>query len=204
MAMAIHQIGFPLSALAFSDTSTNKPIFESDCDESISSLDGASALENYFGRIHKEYEGVDTANIEEAANRILEEQDQSFMNFVRRETLLRDTFFQRLFETKTPLGEVLQELQNSQESPNRKLLSKEKYNAAEIEAAKLQTAFAHADTIITKSLAMTIEKLKKLHPEMIDWSSVEKDGEWYIHGLNSNGEIMIFHVNINVKRLNVD
>ncbi|NGX33260.1 MAG: hypothetical protein K1060chlam4_01322, partial [Candidatus Anoxychlamydiales bacterium] len=62
---------------------------------------------------------------------------QTFLNFVREETSLRDTFINRLFEAKTPLGEVLQELQNSQESPNRKLLSKETFRKAGKEAIEL-------------------------------------------------------------------
>ncbi|KKK97792.1 hypothetical protein LCGC14_2649210, partial [marine sediment metagenome] len=61
----------------------------------------------------------------------------TFLNFVREETSLRDTFINRFVQAKTPLGEVLQELQNSQESPNRKLLSKETFRKAGKEAIEL-------------------------------------------------------------------
>ncbi|NGX41539.1 MAG: hypothetical protein KR126chlam4_01380, partial [Candidatus Anoxychlamydiales bacterium] len=92
---------------------------------------------NYFGRIHKKYKNMDTANIENLVNRLLKEQDQTFMNLVRDKTSRRDTLMDRFFIATTPLGEVLKELQNSQESPNRKLLSKEIFNKAEEEAIEL-------------------------------------------------------------------
>ena len=80
---------------------------------------------------------MDTTNIENLANRLLQEQGSAFMNFVRKETSLEDTFFHRFIEAKTPLGEVLQELQNSQESSSRKLLSRKTFNKAEKEAREL-------------------------------------------------------------------
>ncbi|HEU64611.1 MAG TPA: hypothetical protein ENH96_04410 [Chlamydiae bacterium] len=113
------------------------PIFGSEFNEGKSSLDTAKDFTNYLGRVHKKYSGMDTANIENLVNRLLKEQDQTFMNFVREETSLRDTFYNRFVQAKTPLGEVLQELQSSQESPNRKLLSKEIFRQAEKEAGEL-------------------------------------------------------------------
>ncbi len=132
-----------LPAFALIDTSAQKPIFESEFDENRSSLDGASASKNYFGRIHKQYNGVDTTNIEEVAIRALEEQEQTFIDFIREKTVRKDTFLYKWFgiETKSYLGEVLQELQNSQESPNRKLLSKSTFEIAEYEARLLTLKF---------------------------------------------------------------
>ncbi|NGX44196.1 MAG: hypothetical protein K1060chlam3_00361, partial [Candidatus Anoxychlamydiales bacterium] len=120
------------------DTFSKGSIFEPKFNEErISLVTAGKSFTNYFGRIHKKYKNMDTANIENLVNRLLKEQDRTFLNFVREETSLRDTFINRLFEVKTPLGQVLQELQNSQESPNRKLLSKEIFNKAEKEAIEL-------------------------------------------------------------------
>jgi len=79
----------------------------------------------YFNRIHKKYD-LDTSKIEDFAFRLLEKQERAYLNFVRRMTMV-DSFFGSLFQNKTPLGEVLQELQNSQESPNRNLLPRKTY-----------------------------------------------------------------------------
>ncbi|KKL05093.1 hypothetical protein LCGC14_2609500, partial [marine sediment metagenome] len=103
----------------------------------ISLVIARESFTNYFGRIHKKYKNMDTANIENLVNRLLKEQDQTFMNLVRDKTSRRDTLMDRFFIATTPLGEVLKELQNSQESPNRKLLSKEIFNKAEEEAIEL-------------------------------------------------------------------
>ena len=124
-------------AQVFIDTSIKGTNFGSEFNGRESSIDPAKAFTNYLGRVHKKYKDMDTANIENLVNRLLQEQEQTFLNFVREETSLRDTFINRLFEAKTPLGEVLQELQNSQESPNRKLLSKETFRKAGKEAIEL-------------------------------------------------------------------
>ncbi len=96
-----------------------------------------SSFENYFSRIHKKYPKMDTTNIEKVVDRILNEKNDFFLNYVREKTKAKDTFFNRFFEVKTPLGTVLKELQNSQESPNRKLLSKSLFDTAKIEAKNL-------------------------------------------------------------------
>jgi len=131
----VHALTQP--AQVFIDTSIKGTNFGSEFNGRESSIDPAKAFINYLGRVHKKYKDMDTANIENLVNRLLQEQEQTFLNFVREETSLRDTFINRLFEAKTPLGEVLQELQNSQESPNRKLLSKEIFRQAEKEVGEL-------------------------------------------------------------------
>ncbi|NGX32644.1 MAG: hypothetical protein K1060chlam4_00694 [Candidatus Anoxychlamydiales bacterium] len=104
-------------------------------------------LSNYLGRIHKKYKDLDTTYIENVVNRSLQEQNsalnsvqkkknENFISFVRDNTYLRDTIFHRLFKYKTPLGEVLQELQDSQETV-RKLLPKKTFIEAEKEAEEL-------------------------------------------------------------------
>ncbi|NGX32423.1 MAG: hypothetical protein K1060chlam4_00467, partial [Candidatus Anoxychlamydiales bacterium] len=137
----IPQVVGPILAepvLPLIDTFPKGSIFEPKFNERrISLVIARESFTNYFGRIHKKYKNMDTANIENLVNRLLKEQDQTFMNLVRDKTSRRDTFMDRFLEAKTPLGEVLKELQNSQESPNRKLLSKEIFNKAEKEALEL-------------------------------------------------------------------
>ncbi|NGX44840.1 MAG: hypothetical protein K1060chlam3_01015, partial [Candidatus Anoxychlamydiales bacterium] len=135
-------------AQAFIDTSLKGSIFGSKFNDRKSSLDPAKFFTNYFGRVHRKYSGMDTSNIETLVNRLLQDPDSTLVNRVRENTLLKDSFKNRFFEVKTPLGQVLQELQNSQESPNRKLLSKEILIQAEKEAGKLTK----------KEVALTIEK----------------------------------------------
>ncbi|NGX44264.1 MAG: hypothetical protein K1060chlam3_00430 [Candidatus Anoxychlamydiales bacterium] len=139
------------SAQAFIDTSPKGSIFGSKFNGERNSLDPAKDFTNYFDRVHKKYKYMDTSNIENLVNRLLKEQDSRLMSRVREETFLRDTFKNRLFEAKTPLGQVLQELQNSQESPNRKLLSKVIFRQAENEAGELTK----------KEVALAIEKVAK-------------------------------------------
>ncbi len=136
---------------AFIDTLSKTPSFGSKFNERKSSLDAAKYFENYLGRVHKKYKNMDTENIENLVNRLLQEKDPTLKNLVREETSLKDTFKNRFIEAKTPLGQVLQELQNSQESPNRKLLSKEILIQAEKEAGDLTK----------KKVALTTEKGKQ-------------------------------------------
>ncbi|NGX29933.1 MAG: Serine/threonine-protein kinase StkP [Candidatus Anoxychlamydiales bacterium] len=136
---------------SFIDTSPKGPIFRSELNERSSFVDPAKSFENYFGRVHRKYKSMDTTNIENLANRLLQEQDSAFMDFVREATLLRDTFLHRFLEAKTPLGQVLQELQNSQESRNRKLLPKEIFRQAEKEVKELTE----------KEVALATEKGKR-------------------------------------------
>jgi len=124
-------------AQSFIDTSLKGPIFRDGVSERQSSLDPAKSFTNYIGRIHHRYKGMNTSNIETLVNRLLQAPDSTLMNRVREETSLKDTLKNRVFEAKTPLGQVLQELQNSQESPNRKLLPKEIFKQAEKEAQEL-------------------------------------------------------------------
>ncbi|NGX35080.1 MAG: hypothetical protein K1060chlam1_01448, partial [Candidatus Anoxychlamydiales bacterium] len=128
---------FAQPASAFIDISPKGQILASELNERSSFIDPAKSFENYFSRVHRKYKSMDTTNIENLANRLLQEQDSAFMDFVRKETLLRDTFLHRFIEAKTPLGEVLQELGNILELPGRQLLSNEIFNKAEKEAIEL-------------------------------------------------------------------
>jgi len=122
---------------SFIDISSKRQIFGSKFNDRESSLDPTKFFENYLGRVHHRYKNMDTTNIENIVNRLLQEKNPTFMNHVREKISLRDTFLNRFVEAKTPLGEVLQELQNSQESPNRKLLSRKTFDEAEKEAGEL-------------------------------------------------------------------
>ena len=81
---------FSQPAPQFIETSPKGPIFRSELNERSSFVDPAKSFENYFGRVHRKYKSMDTTNIENLANRLLQEQGSAFMDFVREETLLRD------------------------------------------------------------------------------------------------------------------
>ncbi|NGX53051.1 MAG: hypothetical protein KR126chlam5_01358 [Candidatus Anoxychlamydiales bacterium] len=131
----VHALTQP--AQVFIDTSIKETNFGSEFNGRKSFIDPAKDFTNYLERVHNKYKDMNTTSIESLVNKLFQKQDPTFMNFVREKTYLRDTLKNRLFGAKTPLGEVLQELQNSQESPNRKLLSKETFNKAEKEAIEL-------------------------------------------------------------------
>ncbi len=96
---------------------------------------------------------METTHIEMLVTKLLQEMHPKLRAFVKHETMLRDTFMQRFFTSKTPLGEVFQELQNSQESPNRQLLSEKKIVAAEIEAQDLFEKFTSLELFYPSSTA---------------------------------------------------
>ena len=91
-------------AQSFIDTAPKGPIFGSKFNEGRSSLDPTKDFTNYFGRIHHRYKDTDTSNIENLVNRLLQEKDSPLMNLVKEETSLKETFSNRLFKEKTPLG----------------------------------------------------------------------------------------------------
>jgi len=172
-------------------------------------------FENFFQKVHKIYSGVNTTNIESLAKKILEGEDSEFVIAIRKKTTLSDTFLHRLIEAKTPLGEVFQELQYSQENPNRKLLSPEIFNEAEKEALELMEAkkkTSSNETILMSKrqsskvirispefLINTFTSGNQLEPSVaslnnndfvVAWTSVGQDGSsWGIYGqiLNANG-----------------
>jgi len=146
----------------------------------------AKDVTNYLGRVHKKYSGMDTSNIENLVNGLFQEQDQTFLNFVREKTTLRDTFINRLFEAKTPLGEVLQELQNSQESPNRKLLSKEIFRQAEKEAEILIEIEEALTKLDGNPDGASVMKLSN-DQFFVTWESEEQDGGIYGQIFNADG-----------------
>ncbi|NGX48461.1 MAG: hypothetical protein K940chlam5_00046, partial [Candidatus Anoxychlamydiales bacterium] len=84
----VHALTQP--AQVFIDTSIKGPNFGSEFNGRESSIDPAKAFTNYLGRVHKKYKDMDTSNIENLVNRLLQEQEQTFLNFVREETSLRD------------------------------------------------------------------------------------------------------------------
>ena len=85
-------------AQSFIDMFPKTANFNSEINERQNSLDIANnAFKNYFGRIHKIYKSMDTTNIENLVNRFLQDPDSPLMNFVKKETLLKDTFKNRYF-----------------------------------------------------------------------------------------------------------
>ena len=81
------------------DTFPKGSIFEPKFNEKrISLVIARESFTNYFGRIHKKYKNMDTANIENLVNRLLKEQDQTFMNLVRDKTSRRDTLMDRFWD----------------------------------------------------------------------------------------------------------
>ena len=150
------------------------------------SIDPAKDVTNYLGRVHKKYSGMDTSNIEDLVNRLFQEQDQTFLNFVREETTLRNTFINRFFEAKTPLGDVLQELQNSQESPNRKLLSKEIFRQAEKEAEiliEIEEALTKLDGNPDGASVMRLSN----DQFFVTWESKDQDSGLHAQLFNADG-----------------
>ncbi|NGX49811.1 MAG: hypothetical protein K940chlam5_01415 [Candidatus Anoxychlamydiales bacterium] len=150
------------------------------------SIDPAKAVTNYLGRVHKKYSGMDTSNIENLVKVLFQEQDQTFLNFVREETTLRNTFINRFFEAKTPLGDVLQELQNSQESPNRKLLSKEIFRQAEKEAGNLIEIEEALTKLDGNPDGASIKRLSK-GQFLATWESKDQDRVLHSQLFNADG-----------------
>nr|NGX49044.1 hypothetical protein [Candidatus Anoxychlamydiales bacterium] len=80
----IPQVVGPILAepvLPLIDTFPKGSIFEPKFNERRSPIDPAKAFTNYLGRVHKKYKDMDTANIENLVNRLLQEQEQTFLNF---------------------------------------------------------------------------------------------------------------------------
>ncbi|NGX33565.1 MAG: hypothetical protein K1060chlam4_01635, partial [Candidatus Anoxychlamydiales bacterium] len=185
-------------AQSFIDTAPKGPIFGSELNEGRSSLDPVKDFTNHFARVHKKYKGMDTANIENLVNRLLQEKDSPLMNLVREETSLKDTFSNRLFKEKTPLGQVLQELQNSQESRNRKLLSKEVFRQAEKEAKELIHKRAisigkiGSEFQINTNITRDQEDSSVAHLTngkfIVAWASLNGNGNWEVHGQIFNAD----------------
>ncbi|HEU64504.1 hypothetical protein LCGC14_2430530 [marine sediment metagenome] len=181
-----------------SDTRPKMQNFGAKDNEWRSSIDPAKDFTNYLGRVHKKYKNMDTANIENLVNRLLQEQDQTFMNFVREETTLRDTWINRFFEAKTPLGDVLQELKNSQESPNRKLLSKEIFIKAEKEAGNLiEIEEVLAKLAGNQDLALVSITSLNSGKFLVAWESKDQNGKvlygqlFNADGTKSNSEFQV-------------
>ncbi|NGX59346.1 MAG: hypothetical protein KR126chlam3_00497, partial [Chlamydiae bacterium] len=96
-------------AHAHADTSIPKiDLFSSELQQPAF-VEPSKAFANYYGRIHKEYD-METTHIEMLVTKLLQEMHPTLRAFVKHETMLRDNFMQRFFTSKTPLGEVFQEL----------------------------------------------------------------------------------------------
>ena len=147
------------------------PDFDPQFNEVNSPLkDAGYPLSSYFGRIHRKYKDMDTSNIENIVNRSLQEQNsalnrvekkknQNFINFVRKNTYRSDSIFYWILGVKTYLGEVLQELQDSQESPNRNLLPKKTFIEAVKEAEELNAIAAFIDQNPGVSAGLSVSTL---------------------------------------------
>ncbi|NGX33518.1 MAG: hypothetical protein K1060chlam4_01588, partial [Candidatus Anoxychlamydiales bacterium] len=163
----IHQEpGQPLTQQAqpFIDTSPSQSL-GSEFNEKGTSVDFANDFNRYFGRVHQKYPDMDTSNIENLVQRLLLAEDSMLIAFVRQETVLKDSLKNKFFEKKTSLGQVLYELQDSQESPNRKLLSENIFKQAEKEAGEL-----------TKKEAFPISTIDQVQQfiKTKDWNNAEK------------------------------
>ncbi len=112
----------------------NLPKIQFGCDYQSNSTSEIKVFETFFQRVYKKYSSINIENIEKLVKIALKKKDLTFIKFIKDETLLKDTFLHKAFEIKTPLGQVIQELVNSQEVPNRKLLSKEIFEKADEEA----------------------------------------------------------------------
>jgi len=119
------------------DNLPQRVTFGEDFNGRQTSLDPAKAFTNYFGRVHQKYKDMNTTNIEDLVRRLVQEQNPTLMDLVKEKTYLRDTFKNRFIKAKTPLGEVLQELDSIQERPGRALLPKKLFRQAEKEAGEL-------------------------------------------------------------------
>ncbi len=155
----------PLSARSFSKDS----MFESGYTNPI---DPHESFKNHFNKIHKEYKTTTTSNIEKLVDKTLNDEDSYFLNIVRDKTQ------SRVFGIKTPLGQVLKELQNSQESPRRSLLTKNIFDKAEKEAKALLETYFPA----------SIQQNKKVE-KIDDINSLEKRRE--INAVKIGEEFMV-------------
>ncbi len=128
----------PIDIPIFNDLPKTEQVY----DYQSNPISEIETIKNFFQRVHKKYSSINIENIEKLVKKVLEQEDLAFMNFIKEETLLKDSLLNRVFEVKTSLGVVFQELGYSLENPNRKLLSKETFEKADEEAIRLlQKAF---------------------------------------------------------------
>ena len=88
------------------DTSLKDPNLELQNNQTHSISFAKQSFKRHFQRIHNKYKNINITNIQNLSSKLLLQNDPKQLKYVREETSLRDTFFNRIFKIKTPLGQV--------------------------------------------------------------------------------------------------